>query len=80
MGTDWDESRFPYPDPRNSETAIDNAPDPYRYAMERRVVDTPGAHWSYCGGATTLLARIIAKGSGKTLHEFARELLFDPLG
>jgi CubicO group peptidase (beta-lactamase class C family) len=48
--------------------------------MERRVVDTPGAHWSYCGGATALLARIIAKGSGKTLHEFACELLFDPLG
>ena len=44
------------------------------------VVDTPGAHWTYCGGATALLARMIAKGSGKTLHEFARENLFDPLG
>ena len=31
-------------------------------------------------GATALLARMIAKGSGKTLHEFAREHLFHPLG
>jgi CubicO group peptidase (beta-lactamase class C family) len=80
MGTDWDESSLFYTDPRNSETAMDNAADRYRYVLERRVVDTPGAHWSYCGGATALLARMIAKGSGKTLHEFARENLFDPLG
>jgi CubicO group peptidase (beta-lactamase class C family) len=79
MGTDWDESSFPYVDPRNSETAMDSAPDRYRYILERPVVDTPGAHWRYCGGATALLARMISKGSGKSLHDFARENLFDPL-
>jgi CubicO group peptidase (beta-lactamase class C family) len=80
MGTDWDESSLTYSDPRNSEIAMDNAPDRYRYVLERPVVDKPGAHWTYCGGATALLARMIAKGSGKTLHQFARENLFDPLG
>ena len=80
MGTDWDESSLPYSDPRNSETAMDNAPDRYRYILERRVVDTPGVRWTYCGGATALLARMVAKGSGRTLLEFARENLFDPLG
>jgi CubicO group peptidase (beta-lactamase class C family) len=80
MGTDWDESSLLYSDPRNSETAMDNAPDRYRYILERRVVDTPGAHWTYCGGATALLARMIAKGSNQTLHDFARANLFDPLG
>jgi CubicO group peptidase (beta-lactamase class C family) len=80
MGTEWDESSFFYDDPRNSEIAMDNAADRYRYVLERRVVEPPGAHWTYCGGATALLARMIAKGSGKTLHEFARENLFDPLG
>ena len=79
MGTDWDESSLPYSDPGNSETAMDNAPDRYRYILERRVVGQPGAYWTYCGGATALLARIIAKGSGMTLHEFARENLFLPL-
>jgi CubicO group peptidase (beta-lactamase class C family) len=80
MGTDWDESSLVYSDPRNSETAMDNAPDRYRYILERRVIDAPGAHWTYCCGATALLARMIAKGAGQTLHEFARKNLFDPLG
>jgi CubicO group peptidase (beta-lactamase class C family) len=80
MGTDWDESSLVYSDPRNSETAMDEAPDRYRYILERPVISTPGERWTYCGGATALLARMIAKGSGKTLHEFARENLFDPLG
>jgi CubicO group peptidase (beta-lactamase class C family) len=80
LGTDWDESSLSYDDPRNSEIAMDNAPDRYRYILERSVVEPAGAHWTYCGGATALLARMIAKGSGKKLHEFARENLFDPLG
>lgn len=80
MGTDWDESSLDYADPRNSETEMDAASDHYRYVLERKVVDTPGAHWTYCGGATALLARLISKGSGKSLHDFAREALFDPLG
>ena len=80
MGTDWDESTLPYTDPNNSETAMDQAPDRYRYILERPVVGTPGTCWTYCGGATALLARLIAKGSGKSLHDFARENLFDPLG
>lgn len=39
----------------------------------------PGKRWIYNGGATALLARLIEKGTGKQLHEFAREVLFDPL-
>jgi CubicO group peptidase (beta-lactamase class C family) len=80
MDTDWDESSLPYSNPSNNEIAMDNAPDRYRYILERRVVCEPGTYWTYCGGATALLARMIAKGSGKTLHEFARHNLFIPLG
>lgn len=80
MGTDWDETSVTYNDPANSEIAMDLAPDRYRYILERRVVRDPGKRFTYCGGATALLARIIAKGTGKPLHDFAREALFDPLG
>jgi CubicO group peptidase (beta-lactamase class C family) len=50
--------------------------------LAEQVRQLSGVHlpWTYCGGATALLARIIAKDSGKTLHEFARENLFDPFG
>jgi CubicO group peptidase (beta-lactamase class C family) len=80
MGTDWDETSVPYSDPTNSEIAMDMAADRYRYVLERRIVREPGVRFTYCGGATALLARIIATGVGMPLHAFAREALFDPLG
>ena len=80
MGTDWDELSIPYTNPANSEIAMDRAPDRYRYVLERPIVMEPGKRWTYCGGATALLGRIIAKGAGKSLHEYAREILFGPLG
>jgi CubicO group peptidase (beta-lactamase class C family) len=79
MGTEWDES-LPYYHPANSETAMDNAPDRYRYILDRPVVMEPGQRWVYNGGATALLGRLINKATGKSLHAYAREVLFDPLG
>ena len=79
MGTDWDKSSLPYSNPANSEIAMDLAPDRFRYILERPVVMEPGKRWTYCGGATALIARIIANGTAKPLHDFAREALFDPL-
>ena len=79
MGTDWDELSVPYTDPTNSETAMDMAPDRYRFVLGAPVVMEPGKRWIYNGGATALLARIIERGTGKPLHAFAREALFDPL-
>ena len=36
--------------------------------------------WTYCGGATALLGRLIAKGTGEKLPDYARRVLFDPMG
>lgn len=80
MGTDWDELGVPYTDPTNSEIEMDRAPDRYRYVLGRPVVFEPGRRWVYSGGATALLGRMIAQGTGRSLHAFARETLFDPLG
>jgi CubicO group peptidase (beta-lactamase class C family) len=80
FGTDWDEQSVPYSDPTNSEIAMDMAPDRYRFVLGGPIVMEPGKRWVYNGGATAVLARIIEKGSGKPLHQFARETLFDPLG
>ena len=79
LGTDWDELTIPYTDPRNGETAMNNAADRYRYVLERPIIEPPGGCWIYNGGATALLARLIEKGTGRQLHEFAREVLFEPL-
>lgn len=79
LGTEWDEA-LPYSDPRNSEIAMEFAPDRYRFVLDRPIVAEPGARWIYNGGATALLGHIIARGTGQALPDYARAALFDPLG
>lgn len=80
LGLEWDELGVPYGDPRNSEDAMDAAPDRYRYILSLPMTGEPGAKWVYCGGATALLARLIARGTGMSLLEYARRTLFEPMG
>jgi CubicO group peptidase (beta-lactamase class C family) len=80
LGIEWDELTIPYGDPGNSEDGMVAAPDRYRYILERPIVGEPGVKWVYCGGATALLGRLIAKGTAETLHDYARRVLFEPLG
>ncbi|WP_083841400.1 serine hydrolase [Bradyrhizobium sp. STM 3843] len=79
LGFEWDEISIPYGSPANSENAMDDAPDRFRFILERPVVSEPGAKWIYCGGATALLGRLIAKGTGDELPAYCKRVLFDPL-
>src|SRR5262249_40899968 len=80
LGLQWDEISIPYSDPKNDEIGMEMAKDRYRFILERPVIGPPGKRWLYCGGATALLGRIIAKGTGQSLPDYARTALFDPLG
>jgi CubicO group peptidase (beta-lactamase class C family) len=75
LGLEWDELTIPYGDLRNSENAMEAAPDRFRFILERPMVGEPGAKWTYCGGATAILGRLIAKGAGEELHDYARRVL-----
>jgi CubicO group peptidase (beta-lactamase class C family) len=79
LGLEWDELEISYGDPRNSDQAMEAAPDRFRFILERPIVGEPGVTWTYCGGATALLGRIIANGTGEELLAYARRVLFDPL-
>ncbi|MGC4889313.1 serine hydrolase domain-containing protein [Micromonospora sp. DT227] len=79
LGLEWRED-LPYDSPANAEIAMELAPDRYRYILERPVVEPPGTRWAYCGGATALLGRLIADGTGQPLPEYAQAKLFGPLG
>lgn len=75
LGLEWDElTSFGY-----SDRAMEGAPDRYRFILARPIVGEPGATWTYCGGATALLGRMIARGTGEDLLAYARRVLFDPL-
>ncbi|MEM9222152.1 MAG: serine hydrolase domain-containing protein [Pseudomonadota bacterium] len=79
MGTQWDET-IPYTDPKNSERAMEAADDRYRFILEQPIVTEPGTTFTYSGGATALIGRIIADGTGEDIDAFAKDALFDPLG
>src|SRR5262249_30750017 len=78
-GLAWDET-IPYSDPRNSEIRMSVAADPLPLVLEQPVAAAPGTTYTYGGGDTHLLAAVIQRASGRTLQEFAREALFEPLG
>ncbi len=79
MGLAWNED-LPYSDPRNSEIAMENSADRYRYVLAQPVVSPAGAAWRYSGGATAILGHLVARGAGMPLLDFARSRLFSPLG
>lgn len=78
-GMAWDENR-PYTDPENSEIGMELAADRYRSVLERPFVAEPGAQWIYSGGSLALVGALIERGTGRSLPDFAREALFEPLG
>jgi len=80
LGFEWDELTIPYGDARNSENAMELSPDRYRYVLDRPIAGEPGVKWTYNGGCTALLGRLITKGTGDKLPDYARRVLFDPLG
>ena len=81
MGLEWDELTVPYgSDLRNSEIAMEAAPDRFRFILGLPIVGEPGVKWTYCGAATAILGRLIAKGTGEKLPAYARRVLFDPMG
>jgi CubicO group peptidase (beta-lactamase class C family) len=64
----------------SDEVSMDNAPDRYRFVLERPMLGEPGKGYIYNGGATALLGRLIERGTGVDLHTFAKTALFEPLG
>ena len=79
MGIEWNEN-LPYSDPYNSEIAMERAKYRYRFILEQKIISPPSEQWHYNGGTTALIARLIAKGTGKNIDQYAAEKLFAPLG
>jgi CubicO group peptidase (beta-lactamase class C family) len=78
-GLAWNED-IPYDNPENSEIKMTRSPDPIAYVLSQPMDYSPGKVWKYNGGTTQLLAVIIKKTTGKSVDEFAKEYLFQPLG
>lgn len=54
--------------------------NPVEYVLNQKLETTIGDDWHYNSGASHVLAEIIFKITGKTVLEYAKEVLFTPLG
>ena len=79
-GLEWHEDDTPYTSEANSENRMDNAADPYRYALQKAIVAPPGQVWNYNSGSTEIIGAVLKKATGKSVDELASTLLFAPLG
>jgi len=82
----WDEYTVPVEikdgvvNPENDAIKIWHSDDPVRYILERPLQHDPGAVFTYTGGCTLLLSKILQVKTGQTAEDFARKNLFYPLG
>jgi len=79
MGLKWVEA-IPSNEHDNDEVRMHMASDPCRYVLGLPATAPPGQEYFYNTGALTLVSAIVRKVTGRTLDEFARETLFQPLG
>lgn len=59
---------------------VDAAPDPYRLVLEQPMVAEPGKRWRYNNGVAELVGGVVQKATGRRLDQFAKDVLFEPLG
>ena len=79
MGLKWVEA-VPDNEGNNDEGRMHMASDPCRYVLGLPVTAPPGQEFFYNTGALTLVSAIVRKTTGRPLDEFARAVLFEPLG
>lgn len=77
-GLHWDEWSEPYGDIQNSETAMDAAPDRYRYILSQSMDSPPGTQWRYSGGDAALIAGVVARSTKIPIDVYAGKKLFGP--
>jgi CubicO group peptidase (beta-lactamase class C family) len=78
-GLAWDETSA-YGNPSNTHWQMGIAPRADQFVLAQPLAAPPGTVFNYNSGGVDLLGLILRKVSGKRLDEFAREVLFDPLG
>lgn len=78
-GLDWNEA-ISYADTSNDERRMNRDTDPVQFVLSRPLASTPGTVFNYSGGSPQVLATAVQRAAGRPLLEYAREVLFEPLG
>ena len=78
-GLEWNEMEVPYTDRDNDEVRMAYTRDPVAMVLARPQRNPAGSRWYYNGGLTQVLAGLIERRNGRTIDDFAEDVLFKPL-
>jgi CubicO group peptidase (beta-lactamase class C family) len=78
-GLAWDESSYPYGDPRNDVTMLFITGNPISFILNKDLETIPGTAFHYNSGYPNVLADIIRKTTSDNISTFANNNLFTPL-
>src|ERR1044072_5761024 len=76
-GLEWTEGLDGFP---RSFFAMERSPDWQQYILDQPMATAPGTTFYYDSGNSHLLSAILTKVTGKSALDYAREVLFGPLG
>ncbi|MFX1403808.1 MAG: serine hydrolase domain-containing protein [Promethearchaeota archaeon] len=79
-GLQWDEGTYSYDDSRNSFVQWIQSEDSVQFFLDLPMECAPNWKWYYNTGASSMLSTLITVTSGESMHHFAAEHLFQPLG
>ena len=80
-GLDWDENYDPSAATQSDIIRmVTGESDQLAYAAGQPPAVAPGTRWNYSSGDTELLSGVLAQATGMPADEYARQVLFEPLG
>ena len=77
-GLEW--QQYKSDDHVNNEAKLEGSRDAAAYVWAQPMSTKPGEKFNYNSGLTGLLGRAIKRRSGKSLEQYAKQKLFEPLG
>jgi CubicO group peptidase (beta-lactamase class C family) len=78
-GIEWHEQDRPLDD-SNTTVQLEKSRDWLAFTLAQPMDASPGTKWAYNSGGSMLLSGIIRAATGRFIDDYAREVLFQPLG
>jgi CubicO group peptidase (beta-lactamase class C family) len=79
-GFAWLEEQVSYWDPTNDATAVESTDDWVGYLLQKPLAAPQGTTYNYNSTNTQLMSEIVSTATGRTLDQYAEEVLFHPIG
>lgn len=79
-GLEWSEGDYYDDTPQSDIYWMFESPDYLQYVIAKPSIAEPGTQWYYSSGDSMLISGVLQRAMGRTVYDFARENLLEPIG